>query len=527
MFTFPIATKSGIQRDNTSLASANYTDGLWCRFYGGKPQKMGGYTQVNGMYPEIVRGTYVVPVDVFGPSFDVYNGSESYVQVFNFAGVAGGALVDRTPGAGFVVNANNVWQFDQMTQLAAAPVPGQYILAYAGQNLVDINNQVETNIFYGSINNTTALTAIAGVACSGGICVVGDTLFIYGNGGKVKWSVPGDFSDFTSTGSGTAIIANQKVVKAVPIRSGNSAGALFFTLNSVERGTFTPSVGWTFSTVSKEASILSAQTVIEMDGIIYWVAKDRFMMYNGVVQEVDNDMNLQFFFNNLVKNQSGKVWATKIPMYGEWWIHFVNNNYNVNPDTDATFDNECNYAIVYNSKKKEKTWYDTASYRSSGFYDQVLKYPVMVDSRAQTFNGPLYLYSTYIHEIGVNEVLSVPVKGEAPIQSSFTTNWFYVFDVKTKTGQRGTNIKLDSIWPDFAMTESMSCVAGTKRYPNSPEVLTVLGNFDSTTEKLDTLLNATFLRLQFESNVLYGSYLMGNTMVVGEGFYTIPGDVRR
>ncbi len=119
-----------------------------------------------------------------------------------------------------------------------------------------------------------------------------------------------------------------------------------WSLDSVIRVTQvgTAAIEFRFDTVTSQSSILSNKSIIEYDGIYYWAGVDRFLMYNGIVQELPNSMNLQYFFGNLNYAQRQKVWATKYTKYGEIWWHF--------PALTST---ECDQAIIYNVR--EQTWY--------------------------------------------------------------------------------------------------------------------------------------------------------------------------
>jgi hypothetical protein len=102
--------------------------------------------------------------------------------------------------------------------------------------------------------------------------------------------------------------------------------------------------------------------VIEYDGIFYWIGTDRFLCYNGVVQEVENKQNNNYFFDNLNYAQRQKVWVSKVPRWGEIWWFF--------PNGDNT---ECNDAIIYNVR--EKCWYDAGealgARRSAGVWTRI------------------------------------------------------------------------------------------------------------------------------------------------------------
>jgi hypothetical protein len=128
-----------------------------------------------------------------------------------------------------------------------------------------------------------------------------------------------------------------------------------------------------------------------------------------VVKEIPNAMNQNYFFDNLNYDQRQKVWATKVPRFGEiWWFY---------PRGDAT---ECTDAVIYNVR--ENTWYDAGeargAQRSAGYFSQVFAYPVAADwdvSTAETvftdtFNevsGSVFLFSdTYNTQVAVTQVIS-------------------------------------------------------------------------------------------------------------------------
>jgi hypothetical protein len=154
---------------------------------------------------------------------------------------------------------------------------------------------------------------------------------------------------------------------------------------------------------------LSAQCVIEYDGIYYWIGTDRFLLYNGVVKEIPNNMNQNYFFDNLNYSQRQKVWASKVPRFGEiWWFY---------PRGDAT---ECTDAIIYNVR--ENTWYDAGeargARRSAGYFSQVFAYPVAADwdtsesevvfiDTFNTVNGSIYLYlDAYNVDVALTQVIT-------------------------------------------------------------------------------------------------------------------------
>ena len=224
--------------------------------------------------------------------------------------------------------------------------------------------------------STITLTFDNQISVSGGVVTLHPYTFVYGNGGLIKNSSAGDPSDWVSADANEVNVATGKIVQGLPVRGGsNSPSGLFWSLDSLVRvsyigGTGTPVQYWRYDVISSQSSILSSQSVIEYDGIYYWVGVDRFLMYNGVVKEVPNDFNQNYFFDNLNFAQRQKVWVTKVPRFGEiWWFY---------PRGDAT---ECTDAIIFNVRMN--CWYDAGSaqgaQRSAGYFSQIFHYPVNAD----------------------------------------------------------------------------------------------------------------------------------------------------
>ena len=167
------------------------------------------------------------------------------------------------------------------------------------------------------------------IAVSGGCVVIHPYLFVYGNNGLIQNSSAGDFANWVSPDANASNVATGKIVKGLPIRGGStSPSGLFWAVDALIRVSFQPSSSggvnyyWAYDLVSSQTSIMSSSSVIEYDGIFYWAGVDRFLCYNGVVQEIPNSNNQNYFFDNVNMAQRQKVWATKVPRYGEiWWFY--------------------------------------------------------------------------------------------------------------------------------------------------------------------------------------------------------------
>jgi hypothetical protein len=367
---YTIKSLPGIKRDGTRFENGFYVDGQWCRFQRGLPRKMGGYRRVSAELPEISRG-----LNSYNQNAQVSlisGGASTLTQLtLNINGIAT-AKYNRTPVA-FPANAKYLWTFD--TQFDSVGVyPGGYLLAHPGQNLAEIDSDATSPLYVGLVTDSAVLTEVTGASAptpvSGGVVSLYPYAFLFGSDGFVAWSVPNNPQDWTGTGSGEANITAQKIVAALPLRAGpgNAPAGLFWSLDSLVRCTFVGGEAiFQFDTLTSQSSILSSQCVIEYDGIFYWVGVDRFLMFNGVVREIPNQLNQNWFFDNLNYAQRQKVFAYKVPRFGEiWWCY---------PRGDAT---ECTHAVIYNLR--ENTWYDTElpnGGRSCGEFVTVYEYPFM------------------------------------------------------------------------------------------------------------------------------------------------------
>jgi hypothetical protein len=222
-------------------------------------------------------------------------------------------------------------------------------------------------------SGNSTLTFNNNVEVSGGVVSLHPYVFVYGNNGLIRNCAAGNAQDWVSADANEVNVATGKIVQGLPVRGGSNApSGLFWSLDSLIRvsyigGTGTPVQYWRYDIITSQSSILSSQSAIEYDGVYYWCGVDRFMLYNGTVKEIPNTFNQNYFFDNLNYNQRQKVWATKVPRFGEiWWFY---------PRGDST---ECTDAIIYNVR--EGIWYDAGeaagARRSAGYFSQVFAHPV-------------------------------------------------------------------------------------------------------------------------------------------------------
>ena len=279
----------------------------------------------------------------------------------------------------------------------------------SGTTVVSVTNTTTFEIsIAATITGASTLTIDNNIDVSGGVVVLHPYVFVYGNNGLIKNCAAGNPSDWVSADSNETNVAATKIVKGLPVRGGSNApSGLFWSLDSLIRVSYNPTTitvsgspqtfYWRYDLISSQSSILSSQSVIEYDGIYYWAGVDRFLLYNGVVKEIPNTFNQNYFFDNLNYEQRQKIFATKVPRFGEiWWFY---------PRGTST---ECNDCVIYNVR--ENCWYDLGqalgARRSAGYFSQVFHYPINAGWEANTTGavnvtsisagGTLYTDGTYL-----------------------------------------------------------------------------------------------------------------------------------
>ena len=456
--------------------------------------------------------------------------------------------------------------------------------------LASITSNLWTAVLSNSATSSGAqtLTFDNNISVSGGVVMLFPYLFVYGNNGLIQNCSAGDFNNWTSSDANANNVSSTKIVKGLPLRGGTtSPSGLFWSLDSVIRVSYTPTTVtsgttsstfyWRYDLITQQSSIMSSSGVIEYDGIFYWAGIDRFLMYNGVVAEVPNTMNLNYFFDNVNYSQRQKVWCTKVPRYNEiWWFY---------PKGTAT---ECTDAIIYNVK--DKIWYDSGqapgANRSSGWFTEVFPKPIwggvaqdttlsilgsvsgttltvtavnfgvvtvgqilsgtnvpdqMVITALGTGVGGTGDYTVYNptstsvasttmtaqsniiwqHETGTNQVY---LTNNDAIYSSFETCVLGSFNglVGSTQGPGENNwTRCERIEPDFVQTGDMDVIVTGKGYADDIDNPSSPYSFTPSTLKIDMREQRREMRLRFESNTFNGDYQMGKIVLSVE-----IGDVR-
>lgn len=497
---YPLIYSPGIQRDGTQFQSEFCLDGQWIRFQRGKVKKIGG-----------MKGAITVYGAERVTSLTIFPWERGEILIFLCSNQGLAAQVNSPD---WVIAHNNnllqgafpetvLWETETVIDRGANRA---FIVFMKTNNALDITQNSASEFFRKEINQAlngpVEQNVLQGInpLINGGLCFSAPYLFIYGSNGLVQYSQSANPFIFEGGDSGALTISKDKVIYGRPIRGGsNSPSLLFWTLSSVVRTTNTGGDAVLFKNdvISTSSSILSSKCVVEYDGLFFWPGTDRFFVYNGIVQEMDNRMNLNYFYDNIDMERRQQVFGVKNTKYGEiWWFYPVRGVAGAN-----------SRAIVYN--KRENFWYDTAISRTAGVFSPDFGFmstygPALVDP----LDGQLNIWR---HEFGVvQDEAAGGGRNVAPIPSSFTTPIFswVAFPPKPNRGSMPSQfinrwVDLQRIEPDFVtmvgVPDRFEVLVNTQEYAQSPVVTSAPVQFARNTGKLDMRVQGRNMSLTFRS----------------------------
>lgn len=512
----PLLSNPGIQRDGTQFASKSYIDGQWCRFYMGRPRKIGGYKLIDYGNGEIIRTLF----GVSNPDkIDVYLGRASSLNYNTFDPQGNGmGEVDRTP-TGLVIRPENLWYFDLFTNTIVADASNAFIVAACIPNGDDISNETPGNVYYGDINLNTPLTQIFiepidetsnPLQATGGIVFSSPVMVAYGDNGLIRWSKEGVITSWPTKNH--TVIANSKIIQAYQSRGSTAPQLLMWTLDSLLNVTYITettetSAESTFvaSTIQNNITVISPNSIVECPNQqFYWIGTNQFYFFNGIVNKLENTMSTDWFFNNVNRAQTAKIFGIYVERYAEVWWYY--------PKGSST---ECNALIIYNTESKE--FYDSISSRSAGLAaNSILPYPLFSDNQytiTPTRGSVLTTYALWMHEFGVDQVVGQNVTA---INSYFETHIDALFRDNPELNRLTRSRRIEN---DFVQTGDMTVTVNNRMFPsdtleNGRLIQSGPYIFNKDTQKVDDVTSqGRLVSYVFRSNVVGGNYQAGDILL--------------
>ena len=477
---FPLVFKNaGFLRDGSLYQGDFCTDGQWVRFYQSKPKKIGGQLAIQKFEDPDHPASYKVPQGCTHITSVWIGGNIIYIAA-NPSGIYTNISKVSEPNVFANVwvkqevfdpaaNADMLWQSATVitanTNEQGNPQgPAQtHVVLFGCNNLNNINNVTPAKFYDVTLegeniksikpfeiyppNAQEALLQQDLQNLNGGIVFVNNFLFIYGTKGTVVWSRRENPFSFTGGASGRINISNDKVIYGAGVRGGNNPPTiLFWTMNSVVRvsnQTNTSEIKappeFQVDIITKESSILSSRSVVEYDGMFFWLGVDRIFLYNGVVREVVNNTNFDWFFANLDILRRQLVFGIKNSEKGEIWWYFP----------VMGVEGGCSAALIYNIR--ENIWYDTRIARDCGFFDGSSGKMITYGKNLAPIIGDSSSY-IWVHEEGYEQVSDDGLTKKG-IESSYTTPIISLtaFSPFGEGGGQNNEIWVDRLEPDFKL----------------------------------------------------------------------------
>jgi len=362
-------------------------------------------------------------------------------------------------------------------------------------------------IFYWSVSSTVSTRAVLVSSLSGALSVPAiatvttvsfpDRHFIaggcteYAGGGNldemlIRWSDQEDFTDFGPTSTNSAgdqrLEVGTKIVSMVSARE----ETLISTDAAVYGMTFVgPPFIFSFRLLATDCGAAGLNTMISIDGNVFWMGKRNFFAYDGVVKELPSSVQY-YVFDRMQKRYIDKVVVGHSKAFKEvtwWYVSNDNTAGTTNPENDSYV--TYNYAeAAWSIGTMDRTaWQDSFGSRTVPF----------------AFDPSGLLYN---HETGTSD------NGSA--MNSF------IESSPSEIPNTGENLYLvDKVIPDVTMTSntSLSMFINTRKYPNATEVVKGPFTITSSTAKISTRAKGRQMSVKLQSSGTLDDWSLGTFRV--------------
>lgn len=456
----PFEPPPGLSSDDTPFAAPGvYEDGSNVRFWEGKPQVIGGWTDaLNGsMLTGVCRNALSWKTN--GGVTQIAFGTHSNLQLWQ-----GGALYDITP-AGLAEGSidgsaegpgwgSGAWSEGVWTGSAVNYYLRTWALGTYGDYL--IANPRRGTIYQWAGNTSTAATAVTNAPASVGYTIVTPQRQVMAMGCNeeasgdfnamcIRWSDIEDITDWTTSPANNAgehiLEGGGRIVAAA------NAGPyiLVWTDQAVHLGTFLgdPAQTYRFDMIADGCGLIGPNAFAVLGQTVYWVSTDkefRSMQVGGVPQLLPCPISRDFAAN-LATDQSDKIAAAAATQFGEVWWHYPDARDGIENSRYVTF---CAQESV---RAEAPVWFRGVMARTAACDAGATAYPIKA-----TYDG-----SVYYHSYGVSAA-------GGTIDWHLKSSDFYL-------DKGGSAMMLRSFEPDFELLDdSVSLTIYARQYPRSEPV---------------------------------------------------------
>ena len=297
----------------------------------------------------------------------------------------------------------------------------------------------------------------------------------------IRWSDQENFLDWTPKVENTAgdqrLEIGTKIIAMLPTRD-----EIFISTDEAVYGMsfIGPPLTFSFRLVGTNCGTIGINTMINVDGDVYWMGKSDFFLYNGSVQEIP--CPVQFYvFERMEKDYFDKNFSAHNKEFNEvTWFYVSEDNTatdgNPEPDSYVTYnyrDNNWSIGTI-----PRTCWFDSFGFRKLPF----------------AFSSAGLLYN---HESGDDDAGSaLPAYiTSSPIEIDPTGN---------------TLMLMDKIIPDVTMSGELNCTVFSKKYPNDSTITKGPFTIDPDTAKISMRSRGRQVSLKLESTAVGDSWSLGD-----------------
>jgi len=295
----------------------------------------------------------------------------------------------------------------------------------------------------------------------------------------IRWSDQEDYTDWTPTATNTSgdqrLEIGTKIVTAMPTRE-----EMFVATDEAVYGMafVGPPFTFSFRLVGTNCGAVGINTMMNVDGDIYWMGKSDFFLYNGSVAEIP--CPVQFYvFDRLNKDEFDKCFAAHNKEFNEvTWFYVSQDNTDEDPEPDSYV--SYNYRDnAWSIGSMDRTcWFDSFGFRKVPF----------------SFSKDGYLYNQETGNDADGVAMNAYVKS-SPLEMSQTGNELML---------------VDKIVPDLSVTGNLNCTVYSRKYPDSSETTKGPFTISSDTGKVSMRSRGRQMSLELGSNELGSSWSIGD-----------------
>jgi len=299
----------------------------------------------------------------------------------------------------------------------------------------------------------------------------------------VRWSTQEDFSQFKPTSLNSAgdqrLQVGTKIVSMVSARE----ETIISTDEAIYGMTFVgaPFI-FSFRLLATDAGSAGLNTMMSVDGNVFWMGKRNFFIYDGVVKELPCPVQYYVFDRMQIRYIDKTVVGHNKRFKEVTWFYVSNDNsagtINPEPDSYVTY----NYAErAWSIGTMDRTvWHDSFGSRTVPF----------------AFDPSGVLYN---HETGTSD------NGSA-------MNCFIEGSPREITAEGESLYMVDKVVPDVTMTSStsLSLFMNTRKYPSASEVVKGPFTVTQSTEKISTRAKGRQIALKWQSTGTEDQWTLGD-----------------